>query len=155
MSDFKGNEAAQQLTEIAEAYLHKEKVFFVMSLVVGILSSIMSIILLATMKKVQQNDFFLIKGNIYLLIGTLIRACCCFWLFGVWVRHNKAGDLTFTEPEIFSALATQFGLDLPLYFILMVIFSLLFSTYKLYLMIQEMLGLNKTQVDEITEAQSF
>ena len=106
-----------------------------MSLAVGILSTIMVIILLGTMKKMKSNDFFLIKGTIYLLIGTLIRACCCFWLFAVWVRKHKSGDMTFEQPEVFSALATEFGLDLPLYFILMVMFSLLFSTYKLYLMI--------------------
>ena len=154
MSNFEDNEV-QQLSRITDAYLHKERVFFASSLIVGILSTVMSVILVATMKKVQQNDFFLIKGNIYLLIGTLIRACCCFWLFAIWVRHNKWGDLTFSEPEVFSALATEFGLDLPLYFILMVMFSLLFSTYKLYLMIQEMLGLNKTQETEMTEAQNY
>ena len=43
---------------------------------------------------------------------------------------------------VFGALATELSLEIPLYFSFMMIFSLLFSTYKLYLVIQEMLGLN-------------
>jgi len=38
-------------------------------------------------------------------------------------------------------------IELPLYFLLIVLFSLLFSTYKLYLVIREMLGFNEKKED--------
>lgn len=52
------------------------------------------------------------------------------------------GKTKINKPNKFSALATEISLDVPLYLMLMVMFSLLFSTYRLYLLLHEMLGLD-------------
>jgi len=50
----------------------------------------------------------------------------------------------FKRPRIFGTAATEIALEVPVYLYLMVMFTFLFSTYKLYCNLKEMFGLNQT-----------
>lgn len=46
------------------------------------------------------------------------------------------------KPTVFSVWLTEWTVEIPLYFMVLMTISILFSTYKLYLVMQEMLGFN-------------
>ena len=86
-------------------------------------------------------DVFLLKGSVFLVLAAISRAASCYWMFIYWKMYDN-GKTKINKPNKFSALATEISLDVPLYLMLMVMFSLLFSTYRLYLLLHEMLGLD-------------
>lgn len=49
---------------------------------------------------------------------------------------------------MFGAAATELGLEIPVYLYLIVMYSFLFSTYKLYLMLKEMFALSNQDEEE-------
>jgi len=57
------------------------------------------------------------------------------------------------NPQAFGVFCTMLSLEVPLYFLLMVFYSLLFSTYKLYLVIREMLGFSEKKDYQETEVE--
>lgn len=54
-------------------------------------------------------------------------------------------DAKFQRPRLFGTAATEIALEVPVYLYLMVMFTFLFSTYKLYCNLKEMFGLNQTE----------
>jgi hypothetical protein len=142
----------QSLESIVDAYNSDNHLFFVLTLASGCLLSLLLLTLLYLTVKIPTNDFFVLKGSIYLMLALTVRSGTCFWLYSVW-RDHKFQDKLFEKPQVFGAVATELALEMPLYFTFMMMFSLLFSTYKLYLVIQEMLGLSSATEDEDDTAQ--
>ena len=76
-------------------------------------------------------------------MSAMLRIASCFIIYCFWKNDDTPGSIDY--PFVFSTLITELSLELPLYFELMMIFSLLFSTYKLYLILQEMIGSNEDE----------
>ena len=93
-----GQQLEEELVSIDEAYLQEDNVFFWFSLVYGVLVSMLLVLLVVQMCKVPANDYFVLKGSIYLAIGTLIRVASSFYLFISFNRYkNNAFEITHRE----------------------------------------------------------
>lgn len=103
-------------------------------------------VLIVQMCKVPTNDYFLLKGGIYLCIGTLVRIGSCVYMFSVYMRF-EAGNAKVTHPNAYGLVLSQMIFEVPIYMMLLTFYSLLFSTYKLYLVIQEMLGFTQSAAE--------
>lgn len=88
--------------------------------------------------KQPTNDIYVLKGTIYLCLGAISRLVCSAVIFFFW--SSKKHD--FKRPKVFGGVVTELSIGLPVFLFLMAMFSFLFSTYRLYLIIQEMLGLS-------------
>ena len=91
------------------------------------------------MKRVPCNDYFVLKGSIYLCIATFIRVIVCIYLF-VCYRRYMDGYYIITHNTAYGIILTNLTFDIPLFLLLLIFYSVLFSAYKLYLVLQEMLG---------------
>ena len=95
------------------------------------------------MKKVPANDFFVLKGSIFLIIATAVRIGSCIYLFIEYMLYlNNNFDIK--HKKAYGVVLTEMTFDVPITFLLLTFYSLLFSTYKLYLVLQEMLAFSLT-----------
>ena len=135
----------QELMNIVQAFTDDVPAFFWITFIYGFVALALCIILIVQLIKVPAQDFFLVKGSIFLCLMTAGRSSTSFWLF--YEYKQLSDDELFNRPKAFGVLCTMLTIELPLYFLLIVLFSLLFSTYKLYLVIREMLGFNEKKED--------
>ncbi len=92
-------------------------------------------------------DRFVLKGSVFLVLGTAARTSGSIWIYSEYQSH-KSIDKQVKRPALFGAAATELGLEIPVYLYLIVMYSFLFSTYKLYLMLKEMFALNNQDEEE-------
>lgn len=141
------------LMTIGQAFRDNYSVFFYIALVYGIVSSLLLTVLIIQMWKIRSNDYFVIKGSIYLCICTVVRIGSCFYLFIVY-KLFSTGQINIDHFQAFGIVQTQFTFEIPIYLLLVTFYSLLFSTYKLYLVLQEMLGLTQSAADLLSQQAS-
>ena len=63
-------------------------------------------------------------------------------MFVSFLGYEEEEEDTHSEQthEVFSTWLTEWTIEIPLYFMVLMVISMLFSAYKLYLVLQEMLG---------------
>lgn len=115
--------------------------FFWITIVYGFIAALLFALMIVQMIKVPTNDYFVFKGSIYLCFATFFRVCACIYVFFTYQRYQN-GVFEINHEIAFGAQLTQATFELPLFFMLMTFYSLIFAQYKLYLVIQEMLGIN-------------
>lgn len=128
----------QQFWTILDAYTEYDTTFFVITIIHAFLVAIALVGMIVQLCKLPTNDVYVLKGTIYLCLGALGRIFCSAVIFFFWASSKHS----FRRPLVFGVFVTELSLGLPLFFFLMAMFSFLFSTYRLYLIIQEMLGLS-------------
>ena len=107
------------------------------------IATLFFVFIIAQMRRVPTNDYFVFKGSIYLLIATFVRVGSCCFLFISFTLYEN-GKFTIDKKRAFGVYLTQMTLEVPLYLMLITFYSLLFATYKLYLVLQEMIGITNT-----------
>ena len=80
-------EGLQSLMGIVQAYQTDDEVFFVTTLVVGVICTLLLLSLIVQLCKVPTNDFFVLKGGIYLCIALTIRVTSCFYIYYDFRRY--------------------------------------------------------------------
>ena len=98
----------------------------------GIVASILLALIIVQIRQVPCNDYFVLKASIYLCIGTVIRIASCVYLFAVYQRYLK-DSFDLVHYKAYGVIITNVTFDVPLFCLLLIFYSVLFSAYKLYL----------------------
>ena len=100
-----GQQLEEELVSIDMAYLQEDNVFFWISLAYGVLVSMLLVLLVVQMCKVPANDYFVLKGSIYLAIGTLTRVGSSFYLY-ISFNLYKNNLFNITHREAYGVVLT-------------------------------------------------
>ena len=125
----------QNFQSILDAFKNNSSGFFYTTLVYGIITGILGLLLVIQLWVMPANDKFVLKGSIYLVIGTVARTAGSIWIFCEYQNHMDV-DKKVKRPYIFGSTATEISLEIPVFMYLIVMYSFLFSTYKLYCMLK-------------------
>ena len=85
------------------------------------------------------------KASIYLSILTLIRVGSCLYLFIAYQKY-ESNDLILEHYQAYGIILTNIVFDVPVFALLLIFYSVLFSAYRLYLVFQEMLGFSNNSL---------
>ena len=71
---------------IVQGFAADDHTFFILTLGSGLMTTVLFVMIVWQLIKIPTNDFFVLKGSIYLLLAFAVRAGACFWLFAVWMN---------------------------------------------------------------------
>ena len=112
-------------------------------MVYAVVAGILLGLFIVQIKRVPCNDYFVLKASIYLSILTLIRVGSCLYLFFAYQKYLD-NDYYLEHYKAFGIIITNVVFDVPVFALLLIFYSVIFSAYKLYLVFQEMLGFSNT-----------
>ena len=123
--------------------------FVVLLITISIIAGIFCILFVLQLFVMPTRDLFVKKASIYIGIGALVRCCSSIAVIFSSESYYKidSSDHDITGAFI-EAMISQFGLEVPVCIYLTTTISLLFAFYRIYLTLQDVLGLNLPQQNQ-------